>query len=218
MKNLFLLLFFTSFYSFSQDSLQVQKPKISVIELDKIKVVYRGIENPITIAVPKNVKSFTVSGNGVSSTNEIGKYIIKPGVGNEMIIKVEMVLLDNSIVVEEHVYQIINISMHRITLNGEFSSNKAPLEFNISEIENAEIDVIFPNVIFLDFITNGFNLKVPGYPTLVITGNKITNEAFELIKKARNKDIIVISEIKGKYYGYNGFIKNPSPFIFKIID
>ena len=62
MKQLFVLLFLTSFYSFSQDSLQVEKPKLSVISLDKIKVVYRGIDNPITIAVPANVKSFTVSG------------------------------------------------------------------------------------------------------------------------------------------------------------
>ena len=37
MKKLFLLLVLSSFYSFSQDNVQVQKPKLSVVELEKVK-------------------------------------------------------------------------------------------------------------------------------------------------------------------------------------
>lgn len=217
MKKLFFIFFLTSFYSFSQDSLQIQKPKLSVIELEKIKVVYRGIDNPITIAVPNNVKSFTVIGEGVSPTEIIGKYSVRPGSGKEMTIKVVMSLNDNSEIEEEHVYKIINIPMHETTINGKYSTFRTSLEFTIDELKDAEIGVKFIDCFFIRCEVTQFNLKVPGFPTLIITGNKITNEALELIKKARKKDVIVISEIKGKYYGFDGCIKNPSPIAFKII-
>lgn len=217
MKKLFLILVLSSFYSFSQDSLQIQKPKLSVVALERIKVVYRGITNPITIAVPTNVKSYTVSGNGVSHTNEIGKYIIKPGVGLEVVVKVEMVLHNNSIVVEEHVYKIKGISAPVGTLN-EFFNSKGVLDFKIDELKDAIVGIKMVDFLLaLNLEVSQFNIKVPRFPTLVITGNVITNEAYELIKKARKKDIIVISEIKGKYFGYDSFIRNPRPIIFQIL-
>lgn len=134
MKKIYFLLLFTSIFSFSQDSLQVNKPKLSVIELDKIKVVYRGISNPITIAVPKNVKSFSVSGNAVNSTNEIGKFNIKPGIGTEVIIRIEMILDDNSIVIEEHKYQIKGLPAPIGTLNNEYST-RGKIEFAKEEFK-----------------------------------------------------------------------------------
>jgi hypothetical protein len=218
MKKLFLVFVLSSFYSFSQDSLQVQKTKLSVIELEGIKVVYRSIENPITIAVPNNVKSFIVSGPGVSPNKETGKYIIKPGVGKEIVVKVEMILQDNSIVLEEHVYQIKGIPAPIGTLN-EFFNSKGVLGFKIYELKDAIVGIKMVDFLLaLNLEVSQFNIKVPRFPTLVITGNVITNEAYEIIKRARKKDIIVISEIKGKCFGYDGFIRYPRPLTFKIID
>jgi hypothetical protein len=218
MKKLYLVLVLSSFYSFSQDSLNVKKPKLSVIALDKIKVVYRGISNPITIAVPSNVKSFIVSGPGVSTTDIIGKYNVRPGSGNELIIKVEMTLQDNSVVVEEHVYEIVSIPMHETTINGNYSTfNHTNLEFKIDELKDAEIGVNFIDCFFITCEVTQFNIKIPRYNTITVDGNKITNTVFEFLKVARKKDIILISEIKGKYYGFDGFLKNPPPLDFKII-
>jgi hypothetical protein len=55
------------------DTVIVSKPKIGVISVDKLNVVYRGIANPISIAVP-NAKSFKATGLGVTFNN--GKYFI----------------------------------------------------------------------------------------------------------------------------------------------
>lgn len=217
MKKLLLLLLFTSFFSFSQDSLQVSKPKLSVVALEKIKVVYRGIDNPISVGVPSNVKSFTVSGPGVSATETIGKYNIRPQSGKELTVKVEMVLIDNYTIIEEHVYKIVSIPMHETTINGNYSTFRTSLEFTLEEIKDAEIGVKFIDCFFITCEVTQFNIKIPGNPTIVVSGNTFTNEVYELLKKARKKDVIVISEIKGKYYGFNGFIKNPPPIIFKII-
>lgn len=59
MKYILFLLFSISIYA--QDTIPAAK---SVIALDKINVVYRGVENPISIAV-NNAKSYVISGKEI---------------------------------------------------------------------------------------------------------------------------------------------------------
>jgi hypothetical protein len=56
MKKLLLFLFIISFHSYAQDTIPAAK---SVVALDKMNVVYRGVENPISIAV-NNAKSYVI--------------------------------------------------------------------------------------------------------------------------------------------------------------
>ncbi len=212
MKKLLLFLFIISFHSHAQDTIPAAK---SVVALDKMNVVYRGVENPISIAV-NNAKSYVISGKGVLK-KEDGSYVLYPGSGNETKIFVEIENFDGSKVIEEHVFRVLNIPMHQTTINSDYSTFKSSLEFKIEELVDAEIGVKFIDCFFITCEVTQFNLKVGSYPTIVVSGNKITPEALELIKKARKKDIILINEIKGKYSGFDGFIKNPRPIAFKII-
>lgn len=216
MKNLFFLLFFISFYSFSQDSLQVSKPKLSVVAADKINVVYRGIDNPISIAV-NNVKSYKIYGDNVKQ-NKDGKYIIKPGIGLETKVFVEIINMDDSITTEEHVFRIKGLPSPIGTIKGEFSTQSS-LELSIEELKDAEVGLKFIDFLFpFNFKVTQFNLKVPGFPSLVISGNIITNEAYELLKKAKKKDYIIISDIKTNYMmSENVCYKAITPIFFKII-
>ena len=212
MKKLLLFLFIISFHSYAQDTIPAAK---SVVALDKMNVVYRGVPNPISIAV-NNAKSYIISGKGISK-KEDGSYVLRPGSGNETKVFVEIENFDGSKVIEEHVFRVLNIPMHQTTINGDYSTFRSSLEFKIEELIDAEIGVKFIDCFFITCKVSQFNLKVGSYPTIVISGNKITPEALELIKKARKKDIILINEIKGKYSGFDGFIKNPRPIVFKII-
>ena len=212
MKKLLLFLFIICFHSYAQDTIPAAK---SVVALDKMNVVYRGVENPISIAV-NNAKSYVISGKGVLK-KEDGSYVLLPGSGNETKIFVEIENFDGSKVVEEHVFRVLNIPMHQTTINGDYSTFRSSLEFKIEELIDAEIGVKFIDCFFITCEVSQFNLKVGSYPTIFIIGNKITPEALELIKKARKKDIILINQIKGKYSGFDGFIKNPRPIAFKII-
>ena len=212
MKKLLLFLFIICFHSYAQDTIPAAK---SVVALDKMNVVYRGVENPISIAV-NNAKSYVISGKGVSK-KEYGSYVLRPGSGSETKVFVEIENFDGSKVIEEHVFRVLNIPMHQTTINGDYSTFRSSLEFKIEELVDAEIGVKFIDCFFITSEVTQFNLKVGSYPTIVISGNKITPEALELIKKARKKDIVLISEIKVKYYGFDGFIKNPRPIAFKII-
>lgn len=211
-KTIIFFLFITFQFSFSQDT--IPKPKQSVVALDKMNVVYRGIENPISIAV-NNAKSYRIYGRDVKQHDD-GKYFIIPGIGLETIVYIEITKHDNSIVTEEHVFKIKSIPNPKVTINGHYTTNRTSLEFNINEIKDAIIEVKIIDFLYLNNLeVSQFNLKVGTNPTMVITGNKINIEAFNLIKK--EKDIIIISDIKFKNYGFNGCFKIPSPITFKII-
>jgi len=142
------LLLLFSINLIAQDT--ISKPQLSIISLDKVKVVYRGIDNPITVAVP-NAKEYWVSGPGVSKTDEHGKYIIRPGSGNELKIVVKIIFEDNSSVYEEHVYQIKRIPILSSKLNGN-KFNKDSIKALKKAIN--EKDFIIANI---RFIVKGFN-------------------------------------------------------------
>lgn len=217
MKKIIVLLLFP-FLGFAQnDTIKDVKSKLSVIGLDRMNVVYRGVPNPISIAV-NNAKSYKITGNGVSQ-NEEGKYVLRPGPGTETKVFVEIEKLDGSKVIEEHRFRIkAGLPAPDGTINNIVCPFNDGLIFNIVEIENAEIGVYFKDFLMMESIVKQFNLKIQGYPTMTITGNKITPEAFELIKKVHKKDFIIISNIKANYFGPDfGCIKNPSTIVFRVI-
>jgi hypothetical protein len=172
------------------DTASVSKPKLGVISVDKLNVVYRGIQNPISIAVP-NAKSFTVSGLGVKEEN--GKYYIAPGQGNEMIVTLEIILEDDSKVVEEHVFRIKNLRKHIARINNKNCQNCIVL-MKKEELKDAEISFYLEDFLydFLKLKVTSFDLLVSNKKQFHIEGNKITDDVFnELIKLKNGKEILI---------------------------
>ncbi len=212
MKKLLLFLFIISFHSYAQDTIPAAK---SVVALDKMNVVYRGVPNPISIAV-NNAKSYVISGKGVSKKDD-GKYVIYPGSGNETKVFVEIENFDGSKVIEEHVFRIKGLPAPIGTLNGQYSTNGI-LFFSLKELEEAEVSFKFIDFLFpIDLNVTHFSIKVSNYPIVNIEGNKITSEVFNLLKKARKNDLIVISHIRAKYMEGDGCHRSIGPIIFQII-
>jgi hypothetical protein len=190
-------------------------PKLSVISLDKVKVVYRGVDNPITVAVP-NAKSYKVSGNGVSLQDD-GSYIIKPGLSLETKVYIEIILEDDSVVVEEHVYQIKGLPNPTGTLNNEYSSNGDALIFTLDELKDAKIGITLIDFLFkLNLEVTQYTIKVPRNKALTIEGNIINDVVLNLLNKARRKDYIVISQMRGNYIGTHQTPKPITPIVFQI--
>ena len=133
MKYILFLLFSISIYP--QDTIPASK---SVVALDKVNVVYRGVENPISIAV-NNAKSYVVYGKGVSKKDD-GKYVLRPGSGSEIKVFVEIENFDGSKVIEEHVFRIKGLPAPISTLNEEYST-KGNLIFTLEEIKESKIGI-----------------------------------------------------------------------------
>lgn len=215
MTNKLLLLLLFPILVFSQDT--ITKPQHSVISLDKVKVVYRGIDNPITVAV-SNAKEYWVSGPGVSKIDETGKYIIRPGSGTELKIVVKIIFEDNSYVYEEHVYQIKTIPILSSKLNGN-NCNNCIVQLNKKDIESAIISGEFDDV-SLDWKVEilSFDLIVSNKKVIQNDGNKFNKDSIQALKKAKNKNDFLIANIKFIVKGFNGMICKISSISGKIIE
>ena len=196
MKKLLLFLFIISFHSHAQDTIPATK---SVIALDKMNVVYRGVPNPISIAV-NNAKSYVISGKGVSK-KEDGKYILRPGSGNETKVFVEIENFDGSKVVEEHIFKVKGLPAILTTVNGINSYVLLKREEILKTVVSTEME----DFVLLDktsnfFKVNSFEVKFSEEKILKIEGNVLTKEAyFEIIKLKKGETF----EINTIDYGPN---------------
>lgn len=205
---LFLLLF--SINSNAQSDSIVAKR--SVIALDKVKTVYRGIANPISIAV-SDCKSFTVKGTDLREVSK-GKYAVIPGAGTESKIAFTIVNFDDSISIEEHIFNIRNFTNAITTINGSHCRN-CTLLFKKDDLKEAYIEVSFRDL-NLDYEADvvEFTIKLPKKEGIVIKGNRITDEVYKLFKKNQS---IVIYDIKTKFQGLgNLLICRIPPIVLKV--
>ena len=185
-------LLLSQFLLAQSDTASVSKPKLGLISVDKLNVVYRGIRNPISIAVP-NAKSFTVSGLGVSQ--EKGKYYISPGQGNEMIVTLEIVLEDDSKVIEEHVFRIKNIGNPLGRINNR-NCKECIVIMQILELQNAEISVYFEDLLTgIKLNVSSFSIELSNKTNLEISGNKINEETYKHLKRQKNNTEFKIHNI-----------------------
>lgn len=185
-------LLLSQFLLAQSDTSFVSKPKLGLISVDKLNVVYRGIRNPISIAVP-NAKSFTVSGLGVSQ--EKGNYYISPGQGNEMIVTLEIVLEDDSKVIEEHVFRIKNIGNPLGRINNR-NCKECIVIMQILELQNAEILVYFEDLLTgIKLNVSSFSIELSSKTNLEISGNKIDEETYKQLIRQKNNSEFKIHNI-----------------------
>ena len=64
---------------------------------------------------------------------------------------------------------------------------------------------------------SGFTIKIPNKDDFYNEGNLITDEAINLLKKARKKDNIIITNIKSFFSGTSQISKSSSSIVLKII-
>lgn len=198
-KILFFLLSSLSFYA-QNDSIIVQKPKLSLIGIDGINVVYRGISNPLTFSV-NNARSFKITGEGVTQ-NEEGKYAIRPKAGKETKVVFEIETLDSITVKEEHTFRVKPLPLVSLLVNEKGCINgDCTIEIPNKDLLNAEISVKL-----IDFLLD-YNISVKGFrlyltnvngDTLAsfdIQGNKIPQDVYDEIIKNEKASLIIIHKL-----------------------
>ncbi len=191
MKKLLLFLFIISFHSHAQDTIPAAK---SVVALDRMNVVYRGVENPISIAV-NNAKSYIISGKGVSK-KEDGSYVLRPGSGDETKVFVEIENFDGYKFVEQHVFRIKGLPAIVATVNG-FNTN---VLLKRDDILKSIVSTEMEDFIFIDktsdfFKVNSFEIKFSDEKILKIEGNTFTKVAYNEIIKLKKGEVFEINSI-----------------------
>jgi hypothetical protein len=195
---LLFLLFHLSFYA-QNDSIPVaKKSNVSVVSADKMNVVYRGIRNPISIAV-NDVKSFKVIGDTVFKLND--KYILIPHSRKESKIIIEIEKNDGSKIREEHTFRVIELSKGLGTINGE-NCEHCIIEMSKKELLDAEISAKIPDFLFNDKVTvRQFNVKFfDETPSIIVEGNKFNEEVKNKILNAKVGSFFIIHSIRAYYH------------------
>jgi gliding motility-associated protein GldM len=192
----------------------VARPKSATISADKMNVVYRGVVNPMTISFAGvTADKVTASAPGLSSAGG-GKYNMSPGSGTEAVINVTGTLPDGSKVSDKKTFRIKGIPGPTGTIRGEMGVVKGPKSsLEISTIGAKLVDFDFE--VGLDVV--GFNLKVTGQPTVVVSGNKLNPQCKAVLAKAGRGDQVTISEIKTKLVGAGSYLlPRTAPVIYEI--
>ena len=192
----------------------VPRPNSATISADKMNVVYRGVSNPMTISfagVPDN--KVRATGAGLSSKGG-GKYIMNPGSGKEVTINVTATLDDGSAASDRKTFRIKDIPAPTGVIAGQTGVVKLPKR----NVEIGTVAAKLDDFVFdLPIQVTSFSIKVPGQPTVNVSGTKMNSQAKSAIKKARRGENITIFNIKAKIQGNAKYrLKNVSPVIVEV--
>ncbi|MDG2372247.1 MAG: gliding motility protein GldM [Flavobacteriaceae bacterium] len=183
----------------------ISKPNSAVISADKMNVVYRGVDNPMTISIPGIANNkVSVSATGLRKVKG-SNYLMTPGKGREVLIRASATLPDGNKITTSTKFRVKDIPAPVGTvrgLDGIVSLNKTDLE--ISPVGGILKDFDFD----IKLQTVSFKFKVPGKPTITVQGNKLDARAKTALKGAKRGQAVQIFDVK---------VKNPkSPkYVFK---
>ncbi|QDW20326.1 gliding motility protein GldM [Flavobacterium sp. KBS0721] len=200
---------------FAGNYVVVPRPNSATISADKMNVVYRGVVNPISVSFAGVADNKVVaSAPGLSSAGKPGKYNMNPGSGNEATIAVTGTLPNGDKVTDKKTFRIKGIPGPAGTIRGEQGVVKGPK----SNLEVATIGAKLNDFDFevgLDVV--GFNMKIAGQPTVVVSGNRLNAQCKQVLSRAGKGDQVTISEIKTKLVGAGSYLlPRTAPVIFEI--
>ena len=198
--------------SFEGTYVVVPRPNQAIISADKMNVVYRGVPNPISISVPGIASNkVNASALGMSKVGD-GKFMLKPGSGNEVKINVSATMPDGKTMSSAQVFRIKGLPAPTGKVGGS-EKNKGPK----SNLEVCSVTAVMEDFDFpVTVNVTQFNIKVPGQPTIVVNGNKMDSRAKSAIAKAQKGDVVVISEIKASFQGIDQMAKKVSICTYEI--
>jgi len=180
----------------------ISKPNAPVVSADKMNVVYRGLDNPISISLPgvpdKDVKA---SAPGLRKTGA-GKYVMRPKGGNTVSINVSAKLADGKNVNTKTTFRIKDIPAAMGSARGQFGVVRMPK----ASLGRTPIGAGLPDFVFdLKLKVNSFKVKVPGQVTVLVRGTVFSAQAKKALAKARRGDVVTIFDINASIIGNSSY-------------
>ena len=179
--------------SVKQTYLVISKPNSAVISADKMNVVYRGVQNPITISIP-GIQDSKINARALGLKRVKGsKYSLFPGKGRDVKISVSGILPDGNKVSSVSTFRIKDIPKPAGYFRGKSGSFTIPK----SSLERGTVDAKLDDFDFdLPLKTKSFRFRAPGQPSMVINGDKLNSKAISVLKRIKNGQTIIISDIE----------------------
>lgn len=193
----------------------IPKPNAAVISADKMNVVYRGVNNPMTISIP-GVGNVTANASGLKSAGGAGKYTMNVTTLRQKEVKINVSgkLPGGETVSDSKTFRIKDIPRPVGTVRGEDGSVK----MQRNGLEISTIGATLPDFDFdLKLGVASFKFKVPGQPTVQVNGSKLDGRAKSALRQARRGETVQIFDIDAKLVGNSGYkLKKVSPIIIEL--
>jgi gliding motility-associated protein GldM len=193
---------------------EVKLEKGLLLSPDKMNVVYRGLENPLSgsiLGADNSRLSLSAPGAIVKGTGP-GKWNVTPTSGNTIKMTLSGTDPYGKTVSQVFEYRIKNVPNPQGQMRGQ-----TVLNIPASSIPNQVVQAALPDFDFpVSFTVNQFMVKVPGRAALLIKGNSL-DEAAGLVKNVRAGDVVYVFDIKATATGLgNQTLKNISPVIINV--
>ncbi|SDX23812.1 type IX secretion system motor protein PorM/GldM [Aequorivita viscosa] len=196
----------------------IPKPNAAVISADKMNVVYRGVENPMTISIP-GVGTVSANAPGLSPAGGAGKYVMNATSiqGREVKISVSGKLPGGETVSDSKTFRIKDIPRPTGTIRGE-DGGGGPVRMQRQGLEISSVGAELMDFDFdLKLNVTGFSFKVAGQPTIKVSGNKLSNDAKGALRRAGRGETVQIFDINASLSGNSGYkLKKISPVFVEL--
>jgi gliding motility-associated protein GldM len=145
-----------------------------------MNVVYRGVDNPISVSFPgvANDKVRATAPGMSGGTN--GKYNLKPGAGTEVVIVASATLPDGTTVSDKKPFRIKGLPSPTGKVRGETAAKGSTSNLEACQVTAVLEDFDFP----VKVNVTQFTVKVPGEPTILVNGDRMDGRARAAIKKS----------------------------------
>jgi gliding motility-associated protein GldM len=187
----------------------IPKPNQATVSADKMNVVYRGIDNPITVSmagVSENNLSVSVPGH-TTTKKSASSYIIKPGLGKELTVNVTG-RIDGQSFPSEAKFRIKSLPRPTPTIRGQVQEGGA-IKLPRKAVEISPIGAIFEDFDFdLSPVVKRFTMSVPGQASVVVNGSTLNAQAKKALNLAKTGSIIQFFDIKADIPGAQVNVKS----------
>ena len=193
----------------------IPKPNSAVISADKMNVLYRGVQNPLTISmagVPDNNISASASGlRKVSGSN----YLINVTTLQQREIKINVTgKIDGKSYPSSSTFRIKDIPRPVGTIRGEDGAVK----MQRNSLEVASVGATLPDFDFdLDLRVTGFSFKVSGQPTINVNGSRLDDRAKAALRRAGRGETVQIFDVEAQLASNSGYkLKKVAPVFVEL--
>tara|TARA_B100001146_G_scaffold213216_1_gene213383 strand:- start:26855 stop:28429 length:1575 start_codon:yes stop_codon:yes gene_type:complete len=191
----------------------ISKPNAAVISADKMNVVYRGVDNPMTISIPGIPDNkVSASASGLSKVSG-SKYVMRPGTGRTVNISARGTLPDGQAINTTSEFRIKDIPAPVGSVRGETGIVRMQRE----GLEISSIGALLEDFDFdLNLRVTGFSFKVSGQPTVRVNGTSLNAQAKAALRRAGRGEAVQIFDINTNIAGSGVKLKKTAPVVIEL--
>ena len=193
----------------------VPRPNDASIAADKMNVVYRGLDNPLTISIAGiSSDKVSVTGPGISKVSN-GKYVVVPPSDGKNTINITATgtLQGGDQIISTKKFRVKNIPK---TL-GRISGQTGSVSLNKRDLSVSRVEAYFSDFAY-DLPVNvvSFDVTISGQPTITVRGNRLSQDAKDAISRARRRSTVTIDRIQVEVPGVAVTLSKATPLIIKL--